>query len=120
MFSLPLRKRLLMLEFLVAGEFRNEKTMFYPYCEGAARQAGADVLRLCFDVDIRVRFDLTHGRTVFVDLPAEDIETLRRHCAAFRPTHVLSSDLLSDATARALAVAAGDPQLLHPGFTLTL
>ncbi|MBM4395407.1 MAG: hypothetical protein FJ087_06920 [Deltaproteobacteria bacterium] len=67
-------RRLLLLEFLDQDEFRSERSMFFPFLKGLARDRGIEALWLCFVTPPARRWDRTEGRTTFVDLPDDEVE----------------------------------------------
>jgi hypothetical protein len=91
-------RRLLLLEFFTFERQRIEKSQFFPFLKGLAQAHGIQVLWLCFGVKASRRWNNTKGRTTFVDLSDEDLQTLRIHCDYFKPTHAVSGELLSEQT----------------------
>jgi hypothetical protein len=102
----------MLLEFLYLEHQRNEKTQFFPFLQGVARAHGFEVRWLCFGVDLRTRWYDSRGRTTYADLQGEDLAVLRGHLARFRPTHVVSGEVLAPDTRQAIEQAPGSPRLL--------
>jgi hypothetical protein len=86
--------RLLLIEFFPGALRRNEKSMLFPFLQGLAREHGAETLWLCFGDTLAPAAEGYGGRMLRAELTEADRETLARHLDAFRPTHVVSSDLL--------------------------
>lgn len=104
--------RLLLLEFLPSALRRNDGSMMFPFFQGLAREKGAEVLWLCFGVPLQHTPSKAGGLIGFADLPKKDLATLGKHLKRFRPTHVLSSDLILGAARKAILASSPKPSCL--------
>ncbi|MBI2387159.1 MAG: hypothetical protein HYV14_14300 [Elusimicrobia bacterium] len=104
--------RLLLLEFFRGALRRNESSLFFPFLQGLARERGGETLWLCYGGGMKHRGGAPVGRALHADLPAEDLRSLARRAARFRPTHVVSNDALSLGARDLLAALARPPELL--------
>jgi hypothetical protein len=102
----PAAPRLLLLEFVVREPWIFN-SRFFPQVVGLARKHGAQAAWLTFGVSFTIERGGRHGVISYVDLPEADREALRREVERLRPTHVMTSDCVSDAVLG----------LLHPGGT---
>ncbi|MBI4677236.1 MAG: hypothetical protein HY748_06605 [Elusimicrobia bacterium] len=104
--------RLLLLEFFPGALCRNEKTFFFPFLNGLAKRAGFRTLWLCFGGDLKAAGDPAADRTIRAVLPERDLRTLAARLARFRPTRIVSSDLLPAAARRLVDALSPKPPFL--------
>ncbi|MDD5630169.1 MAG: hypothetical protein PHU21_13965, partial [Elusimicrobia bacterium] len=104
--------RLLLLEFFRGALRPKERSLFFPFLQGLARELGCPTLWLCFGGDVAHEPGAPAGETLFAKLPAADLRTLAVHLAALRPTHVLSNDRLSRAALSLLSARTPPPKRL--------
>jgi hypothetical protein len=100
--------RLLLIEFFPGALRRNEKSMLFPFLQGLARELGCATRWLCFGGALAPASEGYGGRMLRADLDADDRAVFAAEVAAFAPTHVVTSDLLS-ARLAALLQGAGSP-----------
>ncbi|MBI5623313.1 MAG: hypothetical protein HY924_06005 [Elusimicrobia bacterium] len=86
--------RLLLLEFLSSMDDRRETSMFYPFFKGVARDCGVPAQWLFFKARTGIAWERPLGRVLRAGLERGDLEVLKRRLKAFRPTHVVSNELL--------------------------
>ena len=103
---------LMLLEFFRGALRPNERSMFFPFLQGLARERGFQTLWLCFGGDVAHRPGAPAGETLFAKLPPADLRTLAGRLESFRPTHVLANDRLSRAALRLLAARTPPPKHL--------
>lgn len=100
--------RLMLVEFFRGALRRNERSMLFPFLKGLAGKRGADTLWLCYGGDIAHLDGADAGRSLFASLPKEDLGSLSRHLKKFRPTHIVTSDVLSPEARALLSTLAPD------------
>jgi hypothetical protein len=98
--------RFLILEFLVVERCRNDSSHYLPFYAGMAKDAGARVSWLAYGCD----YDMAKWG-YYVDLPEADLATLAREVRRCKPTHILSSEYLSERTFQVLVENA--PKALY-------
>lgn len=106
------RAGLLLIEFFPAALRRNEKSMLFPFLQGLARGLGWQSLWLCFGGDTAPSLDKPTGRSTLARLCATERSALKRRLAAFGPSRVVTSDILSPETAALLDHASPPPKHL--------
>ncbi|MFA6318781.1 MAG: hypothetical protein WC943_15340, partial [Elusimicrobiota bacterium] len=102
----PKRARLLFLEFLSHPDDRRETSMFFPFFKGAAGQGGVPARWLYFMCEPSIAWGRTTGRLFRADLGDEDLGALRSVLERFRPTHVVSNEILGPKVRRELRASA--------------
>lgn len=105
-------KRLLLVEFFPAALRRNEKSMLFPFLKGLAEDSGVEALWLCFGGDSAAAADESSGRTMIACLPPRDLRALSAHLNRFRPTHVITSDVLCPEAKALLSARRPAPETL--------
>lgn len=108
-------QRLLLIEFFATALRRNEKSMLFPFLQGLARERGVETLWVCFGGDYAQAPSEASGRTIQARLPASDLRALRAHLQRFKPTHVITSDILSPGAKALLASPKPAPRVLVMG-----
>lgn len=103
--------RLMLVEFFRGALRRNERSMLFPFLKGLAQESGFKTAWLCYGGDLAHLEGAAVGRTLYAALPAEDLRSLARRLDRFRPTHVLTNDVLSREATEILASRA--PSLKH-------
>jgi hypothetical protein len=104
-------KRLLLIEFFPTALRRNEKSMLFPFLQGLARDRGGAALWLCFGGLAAPAPGKTQGRSIWARPRGADLRRLAAHLDRFRPSHVVTSDLLGP-EARSL-LASRRPRPAH-------
>ncbi|MBI5881562.1 MAG: hypothetical protein HZB91_00425 [Elusimicrobia bacterium] len=102
--------RLMLVEFFRGALRRNESSMLFPFLKGLARERGFETLWLCYGGDVAHRQDAPVGRTLFAALPDEDLRSLARHLERFRPSHVVTNDVLSREAMKLLSARTPPPK----------
>jgi len=98
--------RLLLLEFLVQYDRVNERSMFFPFLLGAAREHGV-VAEWWFALSrIRRHEDRQEGRLLYADPEPGQLETLARRLRDFSPTHLVITEDLSPEAEEAIREAS--------------
>ncbi|MFA6317353.1 MAG: hypothetical protein WC943_08035 [Elusimicrobiota bacterium] len=104
--------RLLLIEFFPGVLCRNEKSFLFPFMSGIARDHGGRPVWLCLGGALRVDDDPESGRT-FRGVPSkEDLALLRRRLRQVKPTHIVSSELLSPSADRLIRSEAPGAEFL--------
>ncbi|MEK7859526.1 MAG: hypothetical protein AAB320_10350 [Elusimicrobiota bacterium] len=104
--------RLLLVEFFRGALRRNERSMLFPFLKGLADQRGFPTLWLCYGGDVSHLQGAQAGRTLYASMPPEDLRSLSRHLKRLRPTHVVTSDVLSPEALALLAACRPAPKHL--------
>jgi len=105
-------RRLLLVEFLESERCRNDKLHFFPFYAALAKQQGAVVEYLSYGAEYVFNHRVGHCGYYTVDLVGDDLESLAGVVRQFRPTHILSSEIWSQAMVMALAEIAPDAEYL--------
>jgi len=98
--------RLVLLEFLVQYDRVNERSMFFPFLLGSAREHGVPAEWWFALSRIRRHEDREEGRLLYADLEPGQLETLCRRLQEFSPTHLVVTEDLSRDTEEAIRAAA--------------
>ncbi|HOU54452.1 MAG TPA: hypothetical protein PLQ97_11030 [Myxococcota bacterium] len=94
--------RLVLLEFLVQYDRVNERSMFFPFLLGTAREHGVEAQWWFALSRIRRHEDRQEGRLLHADLEPGQLETLARRLRDFAPTHLVVTEDLSRETEEAI------------------
>lgn len=91
-------RKLLLIEFL-QEECCFNKSKFFPFLKGLAQRCGVETLWLFFVAPLRFAHEYEiRGKCrdfgYVVDLPENDIEFLRKQISSFKPSHIISSEML--------------------------
>ncbi|MDF1561670.1 MAG: hypothetical protein P1V51_01430 [Deltaproteobacteria bacterium] len=97
-------RRLLMLEFVTHERWVFDSRL-YPLIKGGFEAYGQEARWLCFGAQISIVKVGEKEVLQLIDLPPEDLETLRRHLRELEPTHVLMSHPVTEATLEVLREA---------------
>ncbi|MCR4296191.1 MAG: hypothetical protein NUW21_11705, partial [Elusimicrobia bacterium] len=95
--------RLMLVEFFRGALRRNERSMMFPFLKGLAAEHGFETLWLCYGGDLAHREGAAVGSTLFAAMPEDDLRSLARRLKRFRPTHVVTNDVLGPEAERLLA-----------------
>lgn len=106
--------RLLLLEFFLDGDYRNERSTLFPFLKGLAQRHRGRARWLCFGGALRPSRHPS-GAASFAELSEADLGTLKLQLDSFRPSHIVSSDFLDGKSVAVLeSLAAGAKFIVMP------
>ncbi|MCX5796964.1 MAG: hypothetical protein NTY77_15840 [Elusimicrobia bacterium] len=104
--------RLLLVEFFPKALRYGENTMLFPFLKGLARAGGFQTSWLCFAGALAPASGKPSGRTSQARLSPADLRVLSAHLGRFRPSHVVSSEVLAPEVKAVLRDRTPPPKLL--------